>query len=504
MSLGNINVLNNYERKSTNLSIEFINNKYIENYYIEYRNIEEFVKEMNHSELTETFASLREFTNTLLSTIEDFEVLFNRVFSDEDWNQITNLLSRVYDFDEEKADSVDKIFEFITEVKNGKCLNPLKEKIYKITSSKQVKGNVTLIDYNTAQIIEINDDTKKLEIISPNSYLKSNCIYNYIIFLGSPRKFEDYNSVFLSENILYLVYSFFKGEFKKQFLDINGNRGINTIYKDIEFDTPENKVGTYKQQPDDPLKRILKNFKREIEESNSSEESIKARMIYLNGNKYIFVPLGSKVNIINFDLNKNVDLKLEKININQLRPGNWLLNTLFVEDEFYKQKSKEYFGEENYNNALNLIEGYKVRLKKQKEIFGGYSPLKRDLERYGIEVNSLSLLRSWIEMITIKPGVLDRILEYLGYESDEVIKVLEAGDNINRAHQFVGRMMNENLNSELSKMIWDDIEDSLNEKYYFEFDIENIGKFIITEVNYIFEEEILIKNKDLYKIRDID
>lgn len=503
MSLEKIDLLNAYESKSTNLSIEFIENNDINEYYTEYRNIEKFVKQMNHSELEDTFNRLKEFTNILLSTVENFESVFKREFSKEDWEEITLLLNRVHDFDENREKSVDNIYKFIKNVRDGKVFNPLKEKVYKIVSTIKKTNSIILVDYNTKQVFGTND-VKEIEIISPNIYLKSEKIYNYTIFLGSPRKFDDYNTVFLSENIVYLVYSFFKGEFKKEYLDFNEKKAINTIYKNIIFDTPENKVGTYKQESDDPLKRMFENIENAIKINNSIEESTKARIIYLDGKKYISYPLGSRVNTVDVNPNTDTELKLEKMSVNQLRPGNWLLNTLFIEDEFYKKKSRSEFGVGKYNRALGLIEEYKELLKQEKDKFGGYSLLKKDLKKYGIEVNSLSVLRSWIEMITIKPGVLDKILEYLGYEEEKIKEVIIAGENINKAHQFVGRMMNNNLIDELSKIRLEDIEDSLNEKHYFEFEIDNIGRFIITEVNYIFEEEILIKNKDLYKIKDID
>jgi len=503
LSLEKIDLLNAYEKKSTNLSIEFIDNNDINEYYTEYRDIEKFVKKMNHSELEYTFSRLKDFTNILLSTVEDFESVFNREFSKDYWEEIAILLNRVYEFDESREKSVDNIYEFIKNVRDGKIINPLKEKVCKIVSKIKKNNSVILVDYNTKQVFD-TDDLKEVEIISPNIYLKSENIYNYTIFLGSPRKFDDYNTVFLSENVLYIVYSFFKGEFKKEYLDFNGKKGINTIYKNVIFDTPENKVGAYKQESNDPLKRKFENIENVIAKNNSIEESTKARIIYLGGKKYISYPLGSKVNTIDVNPNMDIELKLEKMSVRQLRPGNWLLNTLFVEDEFYKQKSRSEFGVEKYNKALDLIEEYKELLRHEKDKSGGYSFLKKDLKKYGIEVNSLSVLRSWIEMITIKPGALDKILEYLGYEEEKIKEVIVAGENINKAHQFVGRMMNNNLIDELSKIQLEDVEGSLNEKHYFEFEIDDIGRFIITEVNYIFEEEILIKNKDLYKIKDID
>lgn len=61
---------------------------------------------------------------------------------------------------------------------------------FKITK----RDNVILIDYNTKNSID-DDSLEGLEIISPSNYLKWK-IYHYTIFLGSPRKFEDYNTVF--------------------------------------------------------------------------------------------------------------------------------------------------------------------------------------------------------------------------------------------------------------------------------------------------------------------
>lgn len=206
----------------------------------------------------------------------------------------------------------------------------------------------------------------------------------------------------------------------------------------------------------------------------------------------------SKVRIITFN-NKN---SLSHIPVKDLVGGEWIVLKKSIEDEYLNIKAKEILGEKDFLEYSNLILDYKRRLRRKKHYFETYEDMRKDMVRNGVKVSSAMLLRAWTTDFIIKPRKLEGILKYLGYSKQDIEKTVLAGGQLVGARIRGGMLLQSNLTKIIEKIDKKELISSMRMNKFYEFQIPEIGEFVIEIVKNKPDIEMEIPIKDLYQVVD--
>lgn len=226
-----------------------------------------------------------------------------------------------------------------------------------------------------------------------------------------------------------------------------------------------------------------------------------AKIIQLENHKhYIIFPDASlKVIKIQEDKSRTNKIKIKNTKLKDISNNDWIILKQDTEEEYLIRRSKEIYGESFYNSQMDLINGYKRKLKRKKIYFRTYENLLKDLNKNNVRVNSTMVIKNWIKD-TIRPRNLEEILNYLGYEDNMSKRIVTAAEFINKSHIKVGREMGKRLTNYLEKVNPLTLEEAMAVNGEYEFNLDGIGTFKVESVKNIIEKEVKVSRYKLYRI----
>lgn len=227
-----IKFITEYEKQDIYIDIISIEYLEIEQFEKEFQTIKKIVNEYDAPLLSERFSILYDLRTLILSSV----IEYNYLLKGFDFDSLRELFSKLKNtFGNEINESLKIISSLITKLIESKVDNKCVLVLDEILEDRK---NVAIVHYNWTEIeIEIMSKLDNVELVTPNSLLKNQKIYDKVIFIGTPRYFYSLNTVFFSENIYYISYSFFGNKFIQEtivpdnivannFIDLNINTRI--------------------------------------------------------------------------------------------------------------------------------------------------------------------------------------------------------------------------------------------------------------------------------------
>ncbi|MGO4994502.1 hypothetical protein ACTQ5F_05630 [Jeotgalibaca porci] len=496
-----INFINNYSNEKHSIYFHSINSDLMtafNNYFLYFERI---VRDFDNDYLREGFSEIKLIFKVLRNSIHPYY----EMISDIDWENISIFFNRVTEFDNsgKTIETAKKFFELLRKVKNDDLDNflyPVVEEYILSTKRNQTIGIVTRDRY-----MEVPQELKHtfIEIMTPNDLMNSHKIFDFLIFMGTPTYFSQFSTIFFGRKIIYISFNFYKNsfeaatsliknnneEFSKVFTGVSLNYNSNELLFDL-LDEEKEIVVEY-----DNSKNWLSNYRRTYEKT---DDEVSAVLLQFATNKGSFYLPNSKVRILDFKNKKSIS----HTSINSLNGDEWIILKKSIEDEYLNNKSKEILGENKYYEYTNLILEYKRRLRRKKHYFESYEEMRIDMVKNGVGISSATLLKNWTTELIIKPRNLKEILSYIGYSNDDIEKTMFAGASIVNSRIKAGRLLQSNLIKIVEKIDKKELTYSMRMNKYYEFQIPEIGEFMIEVIKSkpIIEMEVPIK--DLYQIID--
>jgi len=496
-----MNLLTNYDKEPRKIFSEPVNSGKINSFQNNYWKLKKVIDISEHSEISSNFDKLTYFRAIVLSTLRDYKDIFEEKFVGEDWSKLTELFEQVIDLDPGYTSLVEELFEFVKLIKSGKIENLLFIKLLEELKAIASASNIVIVNNYRENIqFECSHD---ISLLTPYQMMKSEIIYDYIFFIGSPNKYKSFNSIFLGNKIKYLYFDFFNGDMKITGTFSKSLKTISNINETIEIKKIEKHITNkeYEQAEDIPKANLSLWVNRYESAINKTDENMLGRVLQFENNKHMVFPLNSKIRTVYIEKDSSY-LKMKSKSLNHLFEGDWIIIKRFTENQFYMKRSKELFGEERYEKNLDLIKRYKESLMRRKRDFDTYSNFRKELKKNNIEVKSDTVLRTWTVMDVVKPGALKDLLKYLNYSDEVTMKTIKAANFINKAHAKVGRELSNHLKKIISNIDFEEILETMERDHFYIFNIEGVGEFVLETVRYVHHEAIEVQPKDLYKILD--
>lgn len=346
------------------------------------------------------------------------------------------------------------------------------------------------LDPNSKQCIVVRYESPistidGVPVIKATKYLKSGEFYEDTFYIGSPDFYDSrFSQIFLAKNTYFVSYEFFQNKIRrvKRFGNLKKNEQIDTLFKNITIargfdgEIVSSDFGEVQQdsiETDEILVRHQKNA-----ENMKSYEQVEAKLVLLNNKHYTFIPLKTKVRTIDKD-----QLSVVNQSINELGIGDWILfrnnsNTDLVIDVANKLLGAEHEELREYQNL------WKDKLKRIIDL-NGIDKVCRVLQKRGVKQANLINIANWLSPNNIRAKHnFEQLLFTLKFKKEEVEKIVEATDALNRAHLKAGRVITEELLKELDE---DKVEEIIENGYATftsplmpgaSFNIETVKEFV--------------------------
>lgn len=488
-----------FDKNEQVIYLESLNSDAISHFNRYYRQLNKIVIEIDDEQLNESFLILRNYFNSLRSTI----IPFQQIATEEIYMDINRLFDRItqYREGEEIYNLLDSFGAVIGNIKSGVYENKLPEKI----RERLVEDEKTaIINYYWA--LNLNSPFgKNTELVRLRKYLTTEKYYDKAIFIGSPSyysaSYELTNTIQKANKIYYISYDIYSStisdksviegnmpKFSKLFsefsvLDNTKKYNIADIESDEYYDSIENS----------PVHNWVNHL---VKKNKDNRDAIPSYVFELESERAIIYPENGSLYVVN-----DVDLEVKKVNSVNVKSTDWIIIKSSSESDYLDKKAAEIIGE-SYHNIYKKVISYKGKLLERLDKLGSLRALKTDLQLNKIPSTS-QLLRNWIYGDTIAPESYVQILNYLNYEEKDIENQVIMVKNIISARQRAGMNMMKNINKLIHKFGEEQIMEEMDSNLLFEFEVPNTGQFIIETVRQRVSKKIDVEFKDLYKLHDM-
>lgn len=502
--------LNKYSEVKNKIENIYLHSDEITKFFQLYMKVINILKNEYNPELETLFRPIKKIFYELRSSIEDYNVKLEKIFTEEEWQQISLFFNEFEKYGEDYGEISMKLFQIISKIRKGKIENKSKEWLIELCTKN--KGQTIAIVSNYPEYdAEIHKQFENIIFMKPNQLMKSLEIYDVLVFLGTPNFFKEFNNVFLGKFIYYVSYDFYRNEFKKHAVITPLHKKLNTLYTDVRVAVNERKVSLSPEiiemiNENVVDKNIPENIKSLTNNTLEDDNVIEARFIRLANNRGLIALKNSTLRVIELnEENGEVQINIIRKKINDISPADKIIITLHTNPTFLKEFSIKQLGQEKYELYIQLVNQYKTRLKEIKNKLGSYQRLMREMNTSGLSVSGLQVLKNWMGEKTVRPRQLKELLIYLNFEENEIIQILEAAKEINVTRRRAGRYKSKNITRLFKKIEGRVIE--YNKAIYgeenFVFSIDELGTYTIETVVNIPKEIITVNTSELYKIQKI-
>lgn len=398
-----------------------------------------------------------------------------------------------------------KSFKEITETNENSMVEYIQDYI-----NNECKGihKIAIVTKRALSLDEKNKFIRGLAVghiinyFTENSFRKEISIFDEVFYIGSPNYFGKYvRTTFKGSTISFVSYDMFTNSMKpkSEFEDLDSKGVYSTLYEQVAFGKPIQKEVLINYEEKESLNiavnKLLDEQKRIV--SNSSD-SIEASIVYLENDRFLFVPQDSKIRVFfpeektNFVKQKNFK-DLEEDDYIVIRNESDTKLIAEVADQILKSKAKGY---------RQLQQKWKRRLRYNVEKKGINRISDILSKKYHLNTASTVSIRNWCNENSICPTELPKLLKALKFTEEEVKEIYSKMQEIKRAHLKAGRLISSILMNELSTKIIRE----LKEQGYYTFTSRefNGASFNIERVVSIDQSSYLITPYNLMKPIEID
>ncbi|WP_144561559.1 hypothetical protein [Bacillus mycoides] len=473
----------------------------IEKYRVEIQN-----KYENDEHLVEVLNVLRKVFFKLINSLLPYDKAINSELQQQlltSFYQVKNSYTELFS---NVVIHIAKMFKEIIEDTG----NELRNYICNYINSKAKVGLKIAIVTKRAITIEerqlLNDELNgilKISFYTENGFRKDMKIFDEIIYIGTPNYFGDFvKNTFKAKYITFISYDVFTNSItpKKVFGDMDNSGVYCTIFEKVRFGELIEKKSTINLEEKESLSIAVKSFLEEQKKDETNYgDTIEASIVYLENDRFLFVPKDAKIRIFTPHDNNNC---IKQINFKDIEDDDYLvirndrdvrLITEVADQDVLKSSAKSF-------RILQEEWKAKLRFNVRKK---GLRRVSNILEkRYDLTTASAASVRSWCNEESICPTELPKLLKALKYDENKILEIHSIMKEIQLAHRKAGRIISEKLMSELSN----DILKELQEKGFYTFESKefNGASFNIERVVSIDDSRYLISPSNLMKPMNID
>lgn len=487
-------LLNQYDAKKYIYLVSISCPKITEfNQYYQY--VYKRVKELDNSELTESFSStLKRFFNKIRITVEPYdEVLKNYKFDELD-SFFTQLVET--DYEEKTENILRKLANLIKRFSTGDIRNQIREQF--LYYHELYRGNNVVVTYYPPY-------DSQIKYRSIYNYFKDSKFYDNAFFLGTPNFYGD-NTIFKANQTFYLSYDIYSMNFNQKKIIENNSDENCSIYRDIEIIKVKEEGSVNQENVSEELvfekqamKLNLYDIKKAHIRKNSADTLVtRASLVTFKSDNFMFFTQTSKLNV----LNKKNGI-IESKNLKESNSNEWLVIRTSSDEEYLTNEARKEIGS-NYDKYYDEVTKYKDILQfKIKNEYYTLERLVKELKKSGITV-SKQLLMQWIYGDTVAPRETNyyKILKFLDYKESEINLLNNYYKVIISARRSAGKKLNDVTQKVIDSIEIDNIREHMYENNLYEF-THMYGEYRIEEILFIDTDTINIETNDLYKIKSI-
>ncbi|WP_114167393.1 hypothetical protein [Exiguobacterium sp. TNDT2] len=364
------------------------------------------------------------------------------------------------------------------------------EVIHNVHTVMQKQNNIKLAivtkkslnDEEKEKLITRLNKTEGLNFFTENGFRNEARTYDYTIYIGSPKYCSSYTAnTFKSKNVLFIAYDFYDNNFvlREPLKGIGRSQTVSTIYKNVEVINPS--IDTKKYIFRDPLEpsEMLNRFIQRAHRENSNEiiDVLEAMVVYLENNRFIFIPKNTKIKTV------SAEGKVTYTKVNNLEENSYIIIRNRSDSKLVAEIADLFFLKEKTDEFRNIQSQWKEKLKSISRKFGVNRMSQILRTKYSIKYATPNSLKNWMKEDTIEPRALEELLTILKYSDQEKKKTLTATKEIRSAHQKAGRLISDKLMKDIST----EMLETLKEKGYHTFESKEFNDvtFNIERVIYV-------------------
>lgn len=505
MHISKFNLLSQLENVEQNLHFITVDSEELLNLHNNTKMLRKYIFNNGLSQLERGLETINRLKSACASTTDSYSNKLSIYLTKYDWQEISNFFNILVELDFTMENLSLETFEIINKLKNDKIKNPLREKLIDIIKENKEETIAVVANFPD---LNFKEEYNQVAYLKPVELVRKNLLYDVVIFIGTPYLYEKFDTLFLGKEIIYLSYSFYNNKLlKRRFINSN-SKEASTIYENLNIiENDKNPKDIYEETTVSEIEKMSIN--RWIEENkyeksnktNDNEDLVSSKIIQLENHKHyvVFPDTTLKVLKIQRSNTGEATFYIRNSKLKNINKKDWIILKKDTEEEYLIKRSKEIYGESFYDSQMELIKGYKRKLKEKKRQFGSYEKLLENLNKNKIRANSTMVIKNWVKD-TIRPRNLEAILKYLRYSQEESIKIIAAADFINKSHVKVGMEMGKRLTNYLKKLDVPTLEEAMLTEGEYEFNLDNIGTFKVESVKNILDEEMKVNRNKLYKI----
>lgn len=356
-----------------------------------------------------------------------------------------------------------------------------------------------------------NDElTQNITFYNPSQLLKENKIFETLIFIGPPYIFPKYRNIFYGNKIYYIMFDFLNsGNFQNKIIHNNKEANSN-LYKNVEVINEEEpttlkSVDYYidlKEEINYKIDKILKTHTISESENQIPEKFGQGNLISFVNDKYFIMAKNAKIRVIRLNNSNKLknELTVEKLNLNSLKIGDWILIKSDSDENLIKNEAKKIIGEHKYNHYLENVKLYKKSLLKKSKNFESLEGFKSELKNHGINLKDINTLKTWISLETVKPKSLMEILNYLNFSDIGKKNIFHSAKEINKTHILAGKLILQKLSENIKEINYTEFINEMSENREYILETEDKGTYFIEEIEFISEKTKDFLKKDMNRL----
>ncbi|GEP85350.1 Uncharacterised protein [Staphylococcus piscifermentans] len=498
--------LNDYSESTNNIKQIRIDSPELTQLHKVYNNFYRKLGKYNN-ELKEDLKVLKPLNFYLQISCYDYSDVIQEKLNEETKEKVNEFLGTLTYLDDPTINHLINLFiNLIKNFSEDKVKNLISENVEKLIDDYKGK---------TIAIVSYEDVKKKyfsseVEVYQPNIFLKTNKIFDVVIFVGTPSLYPEFQTLLFGKKIYYISHNNFNAKFKTEQILSSDLNSISNLYEGVTFN------GETKMNVDEQVEYLdnesleiekeirLNNIVEKYSNNKVSEmnDNISGYLIPFTNGKVFISPENAKLHVLSVEnsIDDAKDFKVLKKPSEKLKVNDWIIIKNYTTATYLAKVAKNIIGESSYDECMTYINNYKSELVSKMNEIGNVKSLYRDMKKHGIKISTVLLLKNWLFGDTIKPRELEKILNYLSFSDYLVNKTINAADKIIQAHITAGREVIKELNKKIEVIDNEEImeEMSVNEEYV--FDLEGVGEFLIQQVQYTPQKVDNISSKDMYKL----
>lgn len=422
-----------------------------------YASMKVLSKEVNtyyehEDDLIELLIAIRKGVNKFFTSIENYQNII-----DSDLNSLIRYLSEI----KMKYEELFKIYgspivkSLISIKQQYNDMNFLVEELRPYLNPKRKQCIVVRYE-STIEAI------KDVPVIKASKYLRLGEFYEEAFFIGSPDFYDNrFSQLFLANRTYFITYEFFQNKIKrvKRFKLLKKSEQIDTLFQNVSIargntgEVASIDFGEIQQEilsTDEILLRHEKNAKYA-----KIYEQVEAKLVLLENKYYTFIPLKTKIRTIDKD-----KLAITNRTINEINIGDWILFRNNSNSDLVIDVANRILGEKHkiYRKYQIL---WKTRLESAIDS-NGIDKVIRVFQKKGIKQSNLINIHNWLSPTNIRTNNFEQLLLALKFKEDDVQRILDATEALNRAHLKAGREITSELIKELNE---DKVEEIIEHGY---------------------------------------